>query len=157
MRKGLKQMFEAKTTPQATASAADVITPASPSHSVITFPNKPVGKATTGTIHDIIQQNLFPVIAWKLMKDGSLKPLSIVPLDDPASTAYLAMPNAKVFKVSDPSVRWNTFDQFVAHLVQQMLRTAQSKSPAVAVSLSPPPPPPADPVVDAAMPRGGFY
>jgi hypothetical protein len=83
---------------------------------VLSFPIKPNGKMTLDRVNEIIQTNLLPVIAWRLVAD-KLEPLTIAPLADDA-THYLIQPGGKIFQLADPSKRWANGEQFAQHLLQ---------------------------------------
>lgn len=118
-------MFETKTKQSPLINDPTIVPAAVIGYFVLHFPLKPTGKMKIDRVHEIVKENMYPVIAWRLA-DGKLEPLTIVPPPE-AATPYLIMPGGRIFSVSDPAQRWANQDQFFAHL----LLTWQSGMPPV--------------------------
>ena len=93
-------------------------------YAVLSFPNRPTGKASIANVVAAVQENLLPVIAWKLHND-CLEPLTVAPTHIPDTTRYLVVPGGKIFALDDPSKRWHSADQFHAYLHQVWLAAAK--------------------------------
>lgn len=108
-------MLEPSTKQDVTVVPAGVV-----GYAVLSFPNKPSGKANLDNVKAAVQENLLPVIAWRLHGDW-LEPLTVAPTRIPDTTRYLIVPGGKIFALDDLSKRWNSGDQFQAHLLRAWL------------------------------------
>jgi hypothetical protein len=108
-------MFESR--PAATPPLAPAIIAATPGYVLLHWPKKPVGKVNINVVNEVLQQNLYPIVAWKLQGD-KLEPLTIAPPAD-GFVRYLVMPGGRIFDLNNPAQRWANFDQFAQYLLQQ--------------------------------------